>query len=307
MALPSAGALKRATLVLLFAALIWGSLIPVLGNLAGRYDMWLLSCVRYLLGAPILWLAVLLNRRPVAVPRPLQGGQLLKLGAAMAVFAVLYPFGVAHSHPATAAIVLMGGPIWATILARFMLRAVMPAGFGLTLVLVVAGGTLVVVGTPGRAASGFGLGGGEILLIAAQFLWSWYSIRAQQWLSDRGQIALSALTSSVASVFLVGAVGVVWAIQGIAWPTEPPSPSDVAMLAWTGVFGVAAAIVLWNTGVSLVGVPVASLFSNSAPVFAIGVAALMGREPSWMQLAGGAVVLGGIAQLQLRQLRAARR
>jgi drug/metabolite transporter (DMT)-like permease len=54
-------------------------------------------------------------------------------------------------------------------------------------------------------------------------------------------------------------------------------------------------------------VPVASLFSNSAPVFAIGVAALMGAEPSWLQLAGGALVLGGIAQLQLRQIRRAGR
>jgi len=69
-------------------------------------------------------------------------------------------------------------------------------------------------------------------------------------------------------------------------------------------------VLLWNTGVSLVGVPVASLFSNSAPVFAIGLGALMGFTPSWLQLAGGAVVLAGIAQLQIRQTwmaRAARR
>jgi drug/metabolite transporter (DMT)-like permease len=79
------------------------------------------------------------------------------------------------------------------------------------------------------------------------------------------------------------------------------------MFVWIGVLGVAIALLLWNTGVSLVGVPVASLFSNSAPVFAIGVAALMGREPSWLQLAGGGVVMAAIASLQLRQMRFARR
>jgi drug/metabolite transporter (DMT)-like permease len=52
---------------------------------------------------------------------------------------------------------------------------------------------------------------------------------------------------------------------------------------------------------------VASLFSNSAPVFAIGVAALMGSEPGWLQLGGGVIVLAGIAQLQLRQMWATRR
>lgn len=302
----NARALRSATLVLLFAALIWGSMIPVLGALADHYDKWMLSWLRYVLGVPVLWLAVLLSRRPVVEPRPLRWDQLAKLGAAMTVFSVLYTFGVAHSHPATAAIVLMGGPIWATLLARALLGAVTPPGFVLTLALVVAGGVLVVLGTPGRTAGGLGLEGGEILLIVAQLCWTWYSIRAQQWLADRGQIALSALTSTVASVMLAVVVAVVWAVQGITVPTEMPPVTDFAMLAWVGVFGVAAAVVFWNVGVSLVGVPVASLFSNSAPVFAIGVAALMGREPSWLQLGGGAVVLGGIAQLQIRQMRTAR-
>jgi drug/metabolite transporter (DMT)-like permease len=235
---------------------------------------------------------------------------LLQLGAAMTAFSVLYTFGVAHAHPATAAIVLMCGPIWATLLSRLMLGTMTPPGFLLTLLLVVAGGVMVVLGTPHRATQaggGYGQGGGEILLVIAQLCWSWYSIRAQQWLADRGQIALSTLTTSVAGVLLGLVCGVVWATVGIDWPTHVPSALDIGMIAWLGVLGVAAAILLWNVGVSLIGVPVASLFSNSAPVFAIGVAALMGLEPSWMQLAGGAVVLGGIAQLQLRQARAGRR
>jgi drug/metabolite transporter (DMT)-like permease len=304
---PSAGALKRATLVLLLAALIWGSMIPVLSALAQHYDKWLLSWLRYVLGMPVLWLAVMLGTRPLATPRPLHAGRLLRLGAAMTAFSVLYTFGVAHAHPATAAIVLMCGPIWATLLARLMLRATTPPGFAVALGLVVVGGVIVVLGTPGRTAGGFGLEGGEALLVIAQLCWSWYSIRAQQWLADRGQIALSALTSSVASVQLALVGGVVWATIGIDWPTRPPTPAEWGMLVWIGVLGVAVAVLLWNTGVSMVGVPVASLFSNSAPVFAIGLAALMGREPSWMQLVGGAIVLGGIAGLQIRQMRAARR
>jgi drug/metabolite transporter (DMT)-like permease len=163
------GKLKRATIVLLFAALIWGSMIPVLSVLAQHYDAWLLSWLRYVLGMPVLWIAVMFSTRPV-----------LKLGAAMTVFSVLYTFGIAHSHPATAAIVLMCGPITATLLSRIMLGSTMPPGFLSTLALVVGGGLVVVLGTPGRAAGGLGLQGGEILLIAAQLCWNWYSIRAQR-------------------------------------------------------------------------------------------------------------------------------
>ena len=304
---PSVGALRRASLVLLLAAMIWGSMIPVLAALAEHYDNWLLSWSRYILGLPVLWLAVLLSARPSVAPRPLDWTRLLKLGTAMTAFSVLYTFGVAHAHPATSAIVLMCGPIWATLLARVMLGSTTPPGFGFTLMLVVAGGIVVVLGTPGRPAGSFGLEGGEALLVIAQLCWSWYSIRAQQWLADRGQIALSALTSTVASVLLGIVCAVVWALGGIAWPTRPPTPVEWGMMAWIGVLGVAVAVLLWNTGVSLVGVPVASLFANSAPVFAIGLAALMGREPSWLQVVGGVVVLAGIAGLQIRQTRAARR
>jgi drug/metabolite transporter (DMT)-like permease len=300
-------ALKRATVVLLFAALIWGSMIPVLSALSVHYDEWLLSWLRYVLGMPVLWIAVLFSTRPVANPAPLRAGRLLKLGAAMAVFSILYTFGVAHSHPVTAAIVLMCGPITATILSRIMLGSIMPPGFLPTLALVVGGGVIVVLGTPGRPTGGLGLRGGEILLIVAQVCWNWYSIRAQQWLADRGQIMLSAVTTSVASVVLAVACAGAWATVGIRWPDHTPTVTDAGMMIWIGVLGVAAAILLWNTGVSLVGVPVASLFSNSAPVFAIGLAALMGAEPSWLQLLGGAIVMSGIALHQLRQLRLARR
>jgi drug/metabolite transporter (DMT)-like permease len=299
--------LRRATIVLLCAALIWGSMIPVLSALAQHYDIWLLSWLRYVLGTPVLWVAVMFSARPVLAPAPLRPGRLLKLGAAMAVFSVLYTFGVAHSHPATAAIVLMCGPITATLLSRIMLGAIMPPGFPVTLAVVVGGGVIVVLGTPGRLDGGLGLRGGEILLIVAQICWNWYSIRAQQWLADRGQIALSALTTSVASVLLAAVCAVVWLAGGIEVPARAPTATEVGMMLWIGLLGVAAAILLWNTGVSLVGVAVASLFSNSAPVFAIGLAALMGAEPGWLQLVGGAIVMAGIAFHQLRQMRLARR
>ncbi len=304
---PTAGALKRATLVLLLAALIWGSMIPILSALAQHYDKWLLSWMRYILGLPVLWLAVWLSTAPKATPKPLRWDRMLKLGSAMTVFSVLYTFGVAHAHPATSAIVLMCGPIWATVLSRLLLGTGTPQGFALTLVLVVTGGVLVVLGAPHKGARKFGLEGGEPLLVIAQLCWSWYSIRAQQWLSDRGQVPLSALTSSVAAVLLGLVCGVIALLGGIDWPTRSPTTVEWGMIAWIGVLGVAVAVILWNVGVSLVGVPVASLFSNSAPVFAIGVAALMGSEPSWLQLSGGALVLGGIAQLQLRQIRRAGR
>src|SRR3954470_13791328 len=90
---PKRTALKRATIVLLFAALIWGSMIPVLSALTQHYDIWLMHWLRYVLGMPVLWIAVMFSTRPVLDLAPLRPVRLLKLGAAMTVFSVLYTFG----------------------------------------------------------------------------------------------------------------------------------------------------------------------------------------------------------------------
>jgi drug/metabolite transporter (DMT)-like permease len=75
---------------------------------------------------------------------------------------------------------------------------------------------------------------------------------------------------------------------------------------WICVFGVAVAILLWNVGVSRVGLPVASLHMNATPVFAVLTAALVGLPPTWLQIAGGVLVLGGIVYMQSLQLWRAR-
>ncbi|MBM3644262.1 MAG: DMT family transporter [Alphaproteobacteria bacterium] len=303
---PSAPQVRRATLVLLGSAFIWGSMIPFMNELSRTYDNFLLALSRYALGLPVLWLIVAFVAPPASAPRPIEPGKLFRLCAAMTAFGVLYTFGVAWAHPATSAIVLMCGPIWAALLSRAMLAAPTPRGFVPTLAVVMLGGLLVVFGAPGRPTGGLGLQGGELLLVVAQLCWSWHSIRAQQWLGDRGQIRLSAITTTVASLQLLSIVGVLAALGMIAMPPRVPTASEWGMLAWIGVLGVAIALLFWNTGVSLVGVPVASLFSNTAPIFAIGVAVLMGSDPTWLQLAGGAIVLAAIANLQLRQIRAHR-
>jgi drug/metabolite transporter (DMT)-like permease len=64
--------------------------------------------------------------------------------------------------------------------------------------------------------------------------------------------------------------------------------------------------VLWNFGVSRLALPVASLHNNAIPIFSALAATALGIVPSWQQLVGGAIVLSGVAWLQLRQLLALR-
>lgn len=291
---------------LMGCCLIWGSMTPILKELTEVMDLWLLSALRYVLGLPVLWLAWMLATAPRSAPRPMKAGQLASLGLAMSAFSVLFTFGVRHSHPVTAAIVLNTGPVIATVMAWLLLRAKPAPGFAIALALSLTGAALVVIGAPGFAERGLGFQGGEPLLILAQLCWQWYSIRAQQWLGDRGQIGLSAITSTIAGLWMFAGYAAMYG-AGLAGGLPPTiSTLSIGYLIWICVFGVAVAVLMWNYGVSRLSLPIASLHMNAAPVVAVTTSWALGHAPTALQVLGGVVVLSGIVYMQTRQFMRAR-
>ena len=291
---------------LMGCCLIWGSMTPILKALTEVMDLWLLSALRYVLGLPVLWLAWMLATAPHRDARPMKAGQLAALGLAMSVFSTLLTFGVRHSHPVTAAIVLNTGPVIATVMAWLLLRARPAPGFAIALSLSLTGAALVVIGAPGFAERGFGFQGGEPLLLVAQICWQWYSIRAQQWLGDRGQIGLSAVTSTVAGLWMFAGYAAIYGAGLAGGLPDSISALEIGYLVWVCVFGVAVAVLMWNYGVSRLSLPIASLHMNAAPVVAVLTSWALGRPPTVLQVLGGVVVLSGIVYMQMRQFVRAR-
>jgi len=62
-------------------------------------------------------------------------------------------------------------------------------------------------------------------------------------------------------------------------------------------------VIAWNYGVNRAGIVVAMLFLNLTPIVAIAITALLGTHPRPLQIAGGALVIAGVLQAQLRRLR----
>src|SRR5690606_30697383 len=90
-------------------------------------------------------------------------------------------------------------------------------------------------------------------------------------------------------------------------PTALPATAALWMLAWVGVGGAGFAILFWNYGVSHIGVPVATLYTSMAPVFAVMVAALFfDASVTLQQVAGGALILAGVLRMQWLQVKTVR-
>jgi drug/metabolite transporter (DMT)-like permease len=86
-------------------------------------------------------------------------------------------------------------------------------------------------------------------------------------------------------------------------PTAVPEPLILGQMLWIGVLSTALAIPIWNAGVSVLGVGVASLFANLTPVLAVAMSVALGAEPTLGQLIGGLVVIAGVIWVQVARLR----
>lgn len=288
---------------LITTILFWGALVPVTHTLLADYDALFQAFVRYLIAMPFLVAFLLLRDRRFLPAQAPDWRRVMLLGAGMAGFATCYTLGISFSDPVTAAIFLTTGPVIANLMARAMYGSRFPPGMALALLLVVGGAVLVVHGNPQNAGRTLSLQGGEILMVLAQASWIWYSLKVTEWRPAADAVRATTLTSIAASLWLGVVYGLV-ALTGVL-PVyfNVPTVETGAMLLLAGAGAAGIAVVLWNYGSSVMGVPLASLYLNLVPVVAVVLSVAMGSDTSLEQLSGGLLVILGVLQVQVRRLR----
>ncbi|MGD9743135.1 MAG: DMT family transporter [Dongiaceae bacterium] len=293
---------------LVAVAFIWGSMVPLTALLLERLDPLFIGAVRYVLAVPALALLALLGTGRLPFRRRLPWGRIALLGAVgMALFVCCFTFGIRYSDPISAAAILCGIPVVGAIMARLVEGERLPPRVPFAILLAVLGGLFVAFGKPALDGTG-GFRGGEFLVLGSMICWSWYSLKTRAWLAPHGMSAaeISFLTT------LCGAA-VLWLIYlGARLADLSPAPAgwpgafDWSILGWLGIACTASAIALWNFAVSRINLPVATIYMNLEPVFAVLIGLALGAAASGWQLLGGLVVLAGVLWVQLgdRLLRA---
>jgi drug/metabolite transporter (DMT)-like permease len=287
---------------ILTTAVLWGSLIPLFDILLAHIDLFALSMIRYDV-AGLLLLGGVVITGGTAWLRGLPYGKILLLGmVGMTGFATFYTLAIAYSAPGTAIVINAATPIISAVFAALVYRMPFEKGTGIAFLLAALGAATSSLGGEG-ASYEFDVRGGEFFLVIAAICWAWYSINAQSWLAGLSQPQLTAVTLSaggigVTVVFLVAA-----GFGAARLPTHLPS-DILALLAFITLGATITGAVCWNFAVGRLGVIIATLYLNLLPVIGMITAAAIGRPPTAMQLVGGGIVIVGLAQLQLRRLRA---
>ena len=179
-------------------------------------------------------------------------------------------------------------------------------GFATALGLTLLGGAILVSGSLLGAGS-VTLGGGEIIVLASNALWTLYSLKAQAWFGRASQLH----RTYVASLSAMGwTVLLSLVLVGLGWARSPVTVADPwvwTQLLAVAVFASALGGYFWNVGASRLGVAVASLWVNLVPFFAILWSMAYGFMPNAYQILGGLVALSGVVYMQWRKLQTTHR
>ena len=195
---PANFAAHAGTIVTMFA---WGTLIPAAKIVLEEFDVWTLSTLRVAVAAGVL-LAISAGVDVVAWLRTIPWRRAVALGGGITGFTLLYTVCIVLSNPVSAIIVSGASPAVAAIYAAFAFHQPLPRGafgaFGLS----TAGAIIAALGDVSASAPA-GVRGGEWLLVLASISWTWYSLKAQQWLGSWGQHRITAVSYIGASAVLV--------------------------------------------------------------------------------------------------------
>lgn len=296
--------LVTGNLALFVGISVWATHFPVTERLLETWDTLSITAARLLTASVALTITWLLLERN-AIRQSIPWFRIVLLGCGGITFATLcLVSGVRYAGAVNAGIVAACGPLVGALLGwlingerlrseTFFGIALAVGGSGLA---VIAGGSAIESGTAGV---------GEVLILSGSVFFVLYSIGVQRWGRHLSVLAMSALTMATGSIGCLAVVISLSAI-GLVSPRFNLDPQSLLLLGYIAVGPASLSLLLWHSGVRRLGVTVATMYSNLAPVVVVVVAIFMGRVPSWMHFAGGGLIIAGVMVTQLRQFRAER-
>jgi len=277
---------------LLFAVvLIWASNFPIAKYAISRLDIFLFNGIRFVVAG--LMLAMIFRARFTWTPiEKTDWPKLLRAGlVGNVLYQVAFIVGLSMTTAGNSAVLLATAPLWTVFLnARIHREKIGPliwAGMVVSLVGVV----MIIIGSGKKLEFGRAELFGDLISLAAAFLWGLNTNLQKPLLSHYATLQISLV------MILVGAVvlGVIAIPAALALDWGSVHWTYYAAAIVSGALSIAIANMFWSFGVKRLGPRKTGNFSNLVPVLALVIAYFTLHEELFLvQFVGAAVTLAGV-------------
>lgn len=291
---------------MVFVGVSWGANVPVSKVMLQHFDMVPMLTIRTLAAVATLGVLLVLAEGVGSLRIGIRRKHFVLIGLMMSGFFTMFLVGIRFSNPISAAAVQVAGPLVAAATVRAVTGARFDPGFGVALVLTLTGGAILAGGSL-FGSGALTLGGGEVIVLLSNALWTLYSLKAQAWF-DRASQLHRAYVASLSAFGWMAAFTLL--LVGLGWANSPFAVTDAwvwSQLLLVAVFASGVGAYLWNVGASRLGVAIASLWVNLVPFFAVLWSMTYGFVPNAYQITGGLVALSGVVYMQWRKLQTTKR
>lgn len=274
-----------AVLALLTANTIWGTTFVATKSMLERIPPLTLASIRFAIAVLVLLLLLAwLDRRPILN----RTTAVMGLVGVLAVYAC-QNLGLIYTDAANGALIHGGIPIFTVLVAAPALGEHLSGRrlLGVSLSLL---GVAAVVLRGSVAGLGLSAIGDGLVLLSALGL-AVYLVLGRRAYEGDSSLELVSGVAIFGLVFLMPPSAVELGLRGMGRPTAV----DLLGLLYLGAVASALAFVLWAFGLRQLEAGQAAIFANLNPLVGVVAAAVVLGEPvTWVQIAGGGLVLIGV-------------
>jgi drug/metabolite transporter (DMT)-like permease len=281
---------RGAVVSTLAAGLLWGSSFTVIKiGLRSIDPFWFVS-LRFVFAALLAVGVVLISGRGRTFASYLRHPLVVWLGISNAAGFVFQFKGQTMTSASHAALLINASTIFVAVASRLVFKE----RFGPLKVLSIVVGMcgVLLVTTKGGAARWGGPGTvGDILIVVAAFLWTFFILLDKKIVGEPGT-DVRALTAAMVTMTALCALPVAVVFGGVA----PPRPtSDWWTIAYTGAFCTVVPFFLWTSGLRFITATTSSVIMLAEVVFALVLAAaLLGERLTPGAIVGSLLIIGAV-------------
>ena len=285
---------------LLLVAFLWGATFTT--GKAAVHDIPALTTAMLRFGLATLVLLPIYARQRHGydlLPRGVAAWRAIVLLGATAVFAynALF-FGGLRLAPSSDSILLIPttNPIWTALFAALILGERVNQRLGVGMIVAFGGMVLVLLGGPSASFSGDRLLG-NLMFIAAAIVFGLSHVIGRIATHHVSPLGATALAGVVGTLMLIPGAIIEGGVDDLA---SAPTGFWLA-ISFVAFGGTALGYVLWYRGVQELGAGNTSFYTNLVPIFGLTLSAIfLGEYPTWLQIVGGAVMLGAVVWVTRR-------
>lgn len=279
--------------LLIFATLLWGGNFVIGRAVAGDIPPITFAFLRWLV-AFMIFLPIAYHRTKKEWPMLKQhfGAVILLALTGVAAFNTLVYIGLHYTTSINASLMNSTTPIMIYILSFLLLKERLTRFQAIGTLVSLAGVLFIISGGSLDSLLAFSFNKGDLIVIAAVFCWSIYSLLIKKYAGKLPGYSTFLVTIAIGALMLLPftVYELLTTPQTIEW-----SISTISAILYVGIIASIVAFLSWNTGVIALGANKAGIYLNFIPVFAAFFAVIFLNEQLLIaQVVGGIAVIAGV-------------